>query len=240
MTMQIIIFIIVMLGYAVSFIFKKLQEQAALKRAKEERERRRVEELRTGRVEHSGEPVVTAATPAPAPPSHQDAARRLQEIAERRRQQLEELRRRALGQGSAPTAPPPSPPVAPPSAQPTRQPARVPRQGTPSAPARSARPPSRAKRQADQPSVSEEARPERRTSVERETSSRGESSRSVAPGSSFPPASLFPQAPDTARRTSPASVKVGNTKLAASDMRRAMILMEVLSPPVSLRDEARH
>src|SRR5690349_17678952 len=83
----------------VQWVFRKVQEQAALKRAKNERERRVTEALRTGRTP-APEPVVAqrVGVPLSGPVSHADARKRLQELAERRQRQLEELRR--AGQGA--------------------------------------------------------------------------------------------------------------------------------------------
>lgn len=66
------------------WLVRRLQEQAALRRAEQERERRRLESLRTGRPVEEDAP---RALPQAA------ARRQLEELAQRRAAQLQELRR---------------------------------------------------------------------------------------------------------------------------------------------------
>lgn len=113
---QIINLIVVVLiagSSVLSWVFRKLQEQAALKRAETERERRRIEALRTGR-DDSDETAVRAraATPrvpaGPSTPTRPGGAEDLQRLAERRAQQLRQLREMQLakqGGTGAPGAP---------------------------------------------------------------------------------------------------------------------------------------
>lgn len=79
--------VLALVGFSVlSWIFKKLQEQAQIKRARDAIEKRELEMLRTGR-----DPSQEAA-PAPA---RQETAVGIDEAAARREAQLRELRRRA-------------------------------------------------------------------------------------------------------------------------------------------------
>jgi hypothetical protein len=125
---NLIIFLVVVGGGAISWVFKKLNEQAQIKRAQSDRERRIEQELRTGRTDRPTGVLVSADAAQPGPGAapqagHADARRRLQELAERRQRQLEELRRRQQASqrggagepvvlvGTPPTAP--APPVRP-------------------------------------------------------------------------------------------------------------------------------
>lgn len=112
---------------ALSWLAKQLAEQKKIKNAKEAAQRREEQMLRTGRTEDtvSTTPVLqgpvelsSAAGGGAAPPvpsAHNDAKRRLQELAERRKAQLDELRRR---QASAAQGGPTPPVVAESSASP--------------------------------------------------------------------------------------------------------------------------
>lgn len=93
-----IIAIAIVLGVSgLSWLYRKLREQAALKRIEDERRRRQEELLRTGR-----DPLAE-----PAPPDDGGEERRRQhEIAARREAELQELRRRQAG---APIAQRPAP-----------------------------------------------------------------------------------------------------------------------------------
>lgn len=93
-----LIVIVIAVGFsAISWIFKKLQEQAAKKRVRDMQSERELEVLRTGR-----DPSTGAAPGQAAGESEQQ--RRQREIAARREAQLAELRRRA----AARTSPPPT------------------------------------------------------------------------------------------------------------------------------------
>ncbi len=138
-------------GSAIGWVIRKMSEKTAERRAEAERERRREEMLRTGRVEAgdrtpSAPTVFEAAAPAAtapnAPVSHEDARRRLQELAERRRRELEEMRRRAAqggGAGASPIPPLPAPvfggarPSNAPPVRPTPRPAVLPGSRSPAA-----------------------------------------------------------------------------------------------------------
>jgi hypothetical protein len=110
----------VLIGFSLlNWLVRKLREQAELKKIEAERRRREVEALRTGRG--GGEPSPTAVAEArqegAATQSDAQARARLEELAARRRAQLEELRRRqqqrrtgATGT-TAPQGPTPQAPV---------------------------------------------------------------------------------------------------------------------------------
>src|SRR5689334_10224973 len=94
-----LIILLVVSASVIQWVYRKVQEQAAIKRAKGERQRRVTESLRTGRPMPAEAPAVAPSAPQPQPLSHTDARRRLQELAERRQRQLEELRRRSGNPG---------------------------------------------------------------------------------------------------------------------------------------------
>ena len=90
-------------------VFKKINEKNAQRAAEQARERRRDEMLRTGRDE-SGAFVDVSRVPAEALPvavaaatSEDEAKRRLRELAERRRRELAEMMKRAAQGGAAPS-----------------------------------------------------------------------------------------------------------------------------------------
>ena len=86
--------ILIMAISAVSWILQRLKEQAAIKKAKEAQERRKLEELRTGR-----------ALDAPPGPERPDQAA-MQDLAARRQAQLRELRARQQQQQAGVPIPP--------------------------------------------------------------------------------------------------------------------------------------
>ncbi len=103
------VFLIILAFSTISWIVKKLQEQAALKAAKDRAEARRDEALRTGR-----DPAGDGASAAGGPGSLDDAQARLRELAQRRQAQLRQLREReAAARGAEPAAPERARPAAP-------------------------------------------------------------------------------------------------------------------------------
>lgn len=93
---QFLVFALFLTAPAVSWVIQKLREQAEVKRVRTEAQRRREEELRTGRT-----------SDAPGPSKLQskgdDRMTELQRLAERRQQQLRELRARQERQQSTRT-----------------------------------------------------------------------------------------------------------------------------------------
>ncbi len=140
---QILIFLVIIGSSVFGWIFKQLREQAELKRIEHERERRKLEQLRTGRVDEPDRPIAAqtrvstpqAPSPSPAAPTTTGAGRvRLEEIAARRQAQLAELRRRRAEQlARAQSGGQSVPPQAQRQAQPGRQPAARPAPAQPAA-----------------------------------------------------------------------------------------------------------
>jgi hypothetical protein len=114
--LRLIIFLIVMGFSFLSWMFRKLQEQAAKKKAKEAIERRELEVLRTGR--DVGMPRAAASPGTATQRARSEAERRIEEL-RRRRDEL--VRRRAAGT-SAPTAAQTPPQATPASAPPRARP----------------------------------------------------------------------------------------------------------------------
>jgi hypothetical protein len=266
MTLKVILFILAMLVWGISVMVKKLQEQAAIKRAREEQARRRLDGLRTGQYEEApvGSVVVTQGpTGAPAPLSHQEATRRLQDMAERRRLQLDELRRRAAAQGQPiPTTVAPPGPAAPPAARPLRIPSRpqptrpATRQAMP-APARQAAPPSPriprtppvgrptgpAPRQS-RPAPADVAHVKRTNAEKRrvadetdETQRQARHEAQRAMGREKPVVKQTPAAPVVSPRSGIGQILLPTGRASAAEWRRIMMLREVLALPVALRED---
>lgn len=110
---QIIVFALLIGFSGLSWLFRKLKEQAEIKQARDLAERRTAEMLRTGRDPDSDRPIASApiamAGAEPAPSLSRDQAEQQRELAERRRQQLRQLRDRLAGK---PPAAPSTGPVA--------------------------------------------------------------------------------------------------------------------------------
>ena len=92
--MQVWVFVIVFAFSGISWVVRKLQEQAAIKAAKDREARRREEILRTGR-----DPATEGGGASEG--SLDDAQARLRELAQRRQAQLRELRKREQAGGGA-------------------------------------------------------------------------------------------------------------------------------------------
>ncbi len=99
-TQQYFQLIAVAIIFGISFLgwlYRKLKEQAAIKRIEDQRRRREEEILRTGRDPHA----------APPGPEVLEERRRQQEVASRRESELQELRRRQGARMGGPIAPGP-------------------------------------------------------------------------------------------------------------------------------------
>jgi len=106
-----LIFVVLLIGLPIlRAVSIKLSQQAAIRRAEIERERREIERLRTGRMETESAaggtagPVAARTSPArtPAP----SARATLEEMAAKRRGQIEEMRRRRAAAGAGTIASP--------------------------------------------------------------------------------------------------------------------------------------
>lgn len=226
-------------------VLGKKREEARERIAK----RRREEELlRTGRTE-SGSPASIPIAPVAAnvPASHDEARRRLQEIAQRRRAELQQMAQR----GETGAAPPASP-VAP--VRPIAQPSR-PFQPRPAAQPRSAFPTPAAR--------PEPPRPKPAPRQEQRKKQKGHANRPAGPvpqqptladklmqGAAAAPTGAYavvpqPQAaagpaipgPVVAPRATRISLDRATSPAGIDALRKALVLSEVLAPPLSMRAE---
>lgn len=265
-TIKIIIIVLFLLFSSIAWITRKLQERAAIKRARDEAMRRRLEELRTGRVQEptpDASVFVPAGAGSPGPMSHQEATRRLQELAERRRLQLEELRRRAAGQ-RGPVAPPtqsmpapqqyqPAPPaqsIGPAQPAPTQPAAPSPTVMRPTpVPKRAAPPrqPTTVRRASPRPQQGRQSRstpakaPPKRPVLpkQRAAEQRREAERRAKPELSVAEriARSSPPPPAPAPQRTRGKLMIPTGRAGAAEWRRIIMLRELLSPPKALREE---
>jgi len=232
---HLIIVLIIVGGSVMKVIFTKLQEQAVKRRAQQAAEHRRLEALRTGRESDSERPIAPSVTVA------QTSGTDLQDLARKRAAQLAELRRmqQARHRSGSPMPRPASPGEVilrvPGSSGPT-----VP--GTRSAPLPA--PVGRTARPAPRP-----APPARQTSPDRRPQSRPQKAPKAQPKS-------YPEDAPTPRRSAPApTIERDPLRLAmaapeadapprqrpllaspsTTDWRRAILMSEILSPPLATR-----
>lgn len=252
-----LIIILLFVGFSVlSWAFRQLREYQQKQAARQAAERRRLEMLRTGRGEARAEVQQVEAAPLEAPPRapdlHDDARRRLQELAQRRRAELEAMARRAAGGaggagGSGAGAPMAGPrPATPVPVQRTPQ-ARGERPVTKAEQQRRAAEQARrraekqdkqdrieAKRRAEQARVVERQRAEadaRQTAAEQQTAA---SAAADALGTTDPGRTARPA---LAAAIGAARLGPGATPATAEQWRRAIVLMSVLGPPAALRGD---
>lgn len=145
--LKLVLVLVVLSFSAIGWILRKAAEKRAAREVQVRRARQQEEMLRTGRAEpersstparQADAPPVSAQTtytPSAGAPAHDEARRRLQEIAAKRRAELAEISRRAAQSGQATPNPPPSAASSKPggrSAPPQvpREPARGPARGT--------------------------------------------------------------------------------------------------------------
>lgn len=222
-TIQLIIFLLIAGSGVLRWLLQKLQEQAAEKRRRDELERRQQEALRTGRDPVRIVVVEPSGDDERARRQAQEAARRQAQIEEFRRRQQERARQRLEtipGRGVPPTRSTASPPpivVIPGSTGPTvPQPARSRQQRTPVQSKRRpqpAPPPAPEPPRRREPVVAPPLRPVESPSV----------GRLGTPAQRDPSA---PKAETFAILTPPRSPQ---------EWRRAILLTEILSPPVADR-----
>ncbi len=246
--LNLLIIIVAIGGPALGAVWKKLEEAAEKRRLEQEIQRRRDEALRTGRplTDASSRPEA-----ADRPKPELDlAAQRRARLEELRRRQQERLRQAAMarqtrrqgGQVRMPTQQvPPSPgprlqqrPPIPPISPRPRTPAPTQPRTRPSA--RSA--PGQASTQAPAPRAPSRARS--RTADREQPARQGTMSRSPRQARresrTAPVESMDLQAQDSPVRP---QLRVRETlgRITVRDLRRAVIMKEILDPPIALRDE---
>lgn len=239
--------VILLLGSGfLQWIIAQLQAQRAAKKAREAMQASELESLRTGR------PIATqtASTPVAQPPLQSTRERRLEEIAAARQKQLEELRRRAAQRRSAqppaqtksaPTTPIPRDAIDDTDAQ--RRQAEERRRVRQEARARqeaAQRQEAAANEQALLRQAEERREVERRALLDRaDSAARAAAARATAAVYAEPAIKGSPQAAAAAanaKRSLPVPAISGS--LSPADLRRAIILREILGNPVALRNPA--
>lgn len=227
--LQILVFVLVIAGPVIGGIAKKAKAHAEQKRREADRERRKMQALRTG------QPIVEAERDER---QSAEAVRRakLEELQRRRQAQIEELRRRHREAQAAQQARA--------SASQTRAPMKG---GQPGRPMRSIPSPGRqgtAAADAAREAALERRRAEiraRREQYERAKAQAQASSRAVQ--KTKPPAATRPKphpaVPVPARAHSGTPIEAASLSTAVrnpASIRRAIVMNEILSPPIALRE----
>ncbi|MEK6702581.1 MAG: hypothetical protein AABZ53_09975 [Planctomycetota bacterium] len=249
-TQLVVVFFFLTAGFF-NWLVRTLAKQAMEKKARDARQQAEIEALRTGRpASNQGE-----MTP------ELSAARRLEELAERRRQQLEDLRRRAAAKmatgGMASQSAPgavrtPRPPAARPAAPERFRAAQAPRPAPAAQRAAPINPQEATSRAAARLASDVEARrvqdavsrrDEERRHLAAEQRVAGAAHKEAQQRASRAAAADRLEADEEERRQSydhePMAATSGSVRLSGvSEWRRAMVLREVLGPPISMRGEA--
>lgn len=243
---QLIFFIAVAAVPAIGALLRWVEQQREKRRILAERERLRLEALRTGRVELlQGQPKSTrsAGMPAQATSREEMAARRQREMQARLRERLEQQRRSTASQQGVPSTR-----SAPPSRRPAPPVRQIPSQRPPPPPMRSGQPQAR-----PQPRPQQRPQPRPQSPQQRPQRSRPERPRQpvakipAAPQFLEGPLSTLPPAGGIEReeigssreaaqlRASGASTRMGGN-LTRERLREAIVMREVLDRPLALRE----
>lgn len=268
---HLIIILIVASMSVIGWIVRRVREYQIQQQARMEQQRRREHALRTGRTElddaESLAPQViamqrsgTAAPPRGSESIHDEARRRLQELAQKRRAELEAMARRAAGQAESPPTSPRPPtaaqrPAAPrPATRPVRPAAPGPGGAFPAPIGRAESDAAEARRRAEKKARAEAARrqalaeqaEERRAATEaraaQEARSRAESAGAAAPTVALEAEAGGPRRPPAGAGAGPALPALGRLSAgiggagAMDQWRRAIVMLEVLGPPPGLRE----
>ncbi|MFN7020110.1 MAG: hypothetical protein ACK4WH_02120 [Phycisphaerales bacterium] len=230
----------------ISFLYRKFKEQQAAQEARNEALRRREQLLRTGRLEvpDAEQTTVMVGLPNQVPPKpmtvHDEARRRLQELAAQRRRELEGMARRAVGGGGpAPSAgqvlrpiPQPARPIQRSTAPPARTaPTQRPRPQTAQADDQS-------RRAAQKAAKAEETRQRAaRQRADQERAARAAEARAaIEAASSSKAAAQQPIEAGAGALRGLAPIGAAGSRR-PEDWRRAIVFMELLAPPKSMRGD---
>ncbi len=249
---QLIVVLIFLAFSGIAWVVRKFREQREMQRLEQQRARMRDEMLRTGRVPEGADLGPQQPTAAPvAAPVASDPKARLRELAEKRRAQLQDLKQRQAARGTGGTTiqtprPAPARPVGPRGAPVGGRPGTgarpvpvSPRQSTPR-PTPRPRPQSpvqgtTTRRQvppappAQRPPAPARPRPTTRREVPARPARRTETKRPLTSPLHQPTSQQQPRAP----RSVPQGQRVLN--LRGTNLRDAIILSELLAPPVGTR-----
>lgn len=258
------VWILIIGAIAVARVAKFLKEQNEARLRAEARKRAEQEALRTGRALDMPQPAPTTSASLPADSDNKTAAQRLEELAAQRRAQVEELRRRraaaTAGSGEStratPSAPPPAParapappvrraPTPPPTAPGRVYPQSQQTTGT-SAPPGQVYPKSQQSTATTAPSGRVYPKSQETTGTNpRPARERPQVVRKNPPPAPTPvPIEIDPGESVVHRlvKESPAPAETKRrealSRPAKSEWRRALMYREILSPPLSLRDDA--
>ena len=237
---QLIILGLFLLGGFFSWLSKTLKEQSEAKRIRDRREQAQAEQLRTGRAAVNDHSSHSMGEPSP----EQSAQRRLQELADRRKRQLDELRARqaAANSGSvaqsAASAPPPIPAAARAtgSAESRRLEAakRLERQRAEVARRREAAARLAAQIDSDRSESIAQARKDAQRDATRVEAARVSESITAAAFAHHNVAAPVVAAAAVKGKAAPKASAFG--KMSLADLRKAILLQEILSPPVAARN----
>ncbi len=232
---NLLVFALVIGAPALSWIVGKMKEAAEMKRLRDVSRRRMDEQLRTGRAAEDADPEA-APTPTAQPAKPARTASDLQALAQRRQAQLRALRQRQAG-APAPAAPP------------TVRARPVPTQAAPTSPAGSghtvpvrpitmARPVPSARTQTPQRTVTS-ARPTARRVPAQQQPVDPRDAQQEALKAQYLKHRMTHRAADATAAAAAAATAVSKRMAipGRAELRRAIILNELLSPPVALRDE---
>lgn len=254
---QIIVFALMISISVISWLVKVVAQKREEAKVRAARKAREEELLRTGRAE-DGRPTSQPLAPvaAPIPASHDEARRRLQEIAQRRRAELEQMARQGGGSAATGTshAPQPVPQVVPaapmsrtlqprplgpagpafPTARPKPEPQRAkaaPRQDQ------------RKKKQPIRPAQQPQQRPAPRATEPQTLAEK----LMDAPAEATGVYAVVPQAVHAAESWVPGGGRLGTATKVTLDsattpegiaaLRKAIVLAELLAPPLSARQD---
>jgi hypothetical protein len=235
-------------------IASAMKDQAEKRERQKRREQAELDALRTG-----GQVSQTETAPVPPQFQNQQSARAtLEEMAAKRRAQIEELRRRRAAAAGATTVPPPAPPMSARQAEPARRPAQAP---LPSGAGETAR---RVRAQAEKEQQTEQnreraarvdaanrqreaaekvktAQESKRRNERREVANREAESKTRAASQAIEQRAAAIRGtpdPEPVRSRAATPVRKGGRHeflLNPAEVRRAIVLQELLGPPLSLR-----
>ena len=231
-----------------SWLAKTLREQTEAKRLRDRREQAQAEQLRTGRAAVNNPAAATMGGDAP----EQSAQRRLQELADRRKRQLDELRARQAAAGN-PTTVQRVASVPPPVSSATRASGRDSGRDSGSAEARRLEAARRLERQraevakrreaaarlaaqsqSDREETVAQARKDAQRDATRVEAARISESITAAAFAHHSVAAPVVAAGAVKAKSAPVASIFG--KMSRADLRKAILLQEILSPPISARN----
>lgn len=253
---QLVVILIFVLMTVISWSYRKFKEHQANQARKTAAARRREQLLRTGRVDDEPElptrTVIATAQPAGSPNVHDDARRKLQELAAKRRRELEEIARRSSGGSTIAPAPasgqrpgfpaarprpasaPPTPSFSPPPQR--TKPASRPQPTPKPRPARSPSPAEAARRDAESAARAAAARERAMRQRAAEASEQADRARRAQAAADADQSAIAAAAASRSVAQGLRPTPLGAAGGGLDQWRRAIVLMEVLGPPAADRE----